>query len=66
MEYREEMMTQNFIREFDSLNNEKVMGIFGCLLYTSDAADDLLCVDLGGRRIIKKKTSQNYKQVSRI
>ena len=28
-----------------------------CLLYTSDAADDLLCVDLGGRRIIKKKTT---------
>ena len=27
----------------------------GCLLYTSDAADDLLCVDIGGRRIIKKK-----------
>ena len=26
-----------------------------CLLYTSDAADELLCVDLGGRRIIKKK-----------
>src|SRR5450756_3098699 len=26
-----------------------------CLLYTSDAADDLLCVDLGGRRIIKQK-----------
>ena len=25
-----------------------------CLLYTSDAADDLLCVDLGGRRIIKQ------------
>src|SRR5665213_4541003 len=24
-----------------------------CLLYTSDAADDLLCVDLGGRRIVK-------------
>ena len=23
-----------------------------CLLYTSDAADDLLCVDLGGRRIL--------------
>src|SRR5659263_634302 len=28
---------------------------WSCLLYTSDAADDLLCVDLGGRRIIKKK-----------
>ena len=26
-----------------------------CLLYTSDAADDLLCGDLGGRRITKKK-----------
>ena len=26
-----------------------------CLLYTSDAADDTPCVDLGGRRIIKKK-----------
>src|SRR5665213_2401943 len=26
------------------------MGIrYHCLLYTSDAADDLLCVDLGGR-----------------
>ena len=32
--------------------------IFSCLLYTSDAADDLHCVDLGGRRIIKKKTSK--------
>src|SRR5450756_1617192 len=30
-----------------------------CLLYTSDAADDLLCVDLGGRRIIKKKKKKN-------
>src|SRR5450756_2593452 len=30
-------------------------GRMGCLLYTSDADDDLLCVDLGGRRIIKKK-----------
>ena len=28
-----------------------------CLLYTSDAADDTPCVDLGGRRIIKKKLS---------
>src|SRR5450756_2864572 len=35
--------------QFDTLRSG------GCLLYTSDAADDLLCVDLGGRRIIKKK-----------
>ena len=27
---------------------------YRCLLYTSDAADDSLRVDLGGRRIIKK------------
>src|SRR5665811_2595942 len=29
-----------------------------CLLYTSDAADDLTRVDLGGRRIIKKKKTK--------
>ena len=28
----------------------------GCLLYTSDAADERSSVDLGGRRIIKKNT----------
>ena len=32
-----------------------------CLLYTSDAADDLLCVDLGGRRIIKKKKKTTHR-----
>ena len=32
-----------------------------CLLYTSDAADERSSVDLGGRRIIKKKTAtQSY------
>src|SRR5450756_1876214 len=30
------------VRMYDKVKN--------CLLYTSDAADDLLCVDLGGRR----------------
>ena len=29
--------------------------LFRCLLYTSDAADERSSVDLGGRRIIKKK-----------
>ena len=33
-----------------------------CLLYTSDAADDLLCVDLGGRRILKKTHHTNTHQ----
>ena len=30
-----------------------------CLIYTSDAADDLLCVELGGRPILKQQT-QTY------
>src|SRR5665811_2266502 len=38
----------NLVIEVDGL-------IHFCLLYTSDAADDLTRVDLGGRRIIKKK-----------
>ena len=29
--------------------------LYTCLLYTSDAADERSSVDLGGRRIIKKK-----------
>ena len=29
--------------------------LMACLLYTSDAADERSSVDLGGRRIIKKK-----------
>ena len=32
-----------------------VKQILPCLLYTSDAADERSSVDLGGRRIIKKK-----------
>ena len=31
---------------------------YTCLLYTSDAADERSSVDLGGRRIIKKKTKK--------
>ena len=33
-----------------------------CLLYTSDAADERSSVDLGGRRILKKKTTQKKKK----
>ena len=44
---------------------------WSCLLYTSDAADERSSVDLGGRRIIKKKKHEHverylqHKQVSR-
>ena len=33
----------------------RLAGAWPCLLYTSDAADERSSVDLGGRRIIKKK-----------
>ena len=33
-----------------------------CLLYTSDAADERSSVDLGGRRIIKKKKNVEMEQ----
>eukprot|EP00825_Cyclidium_porcatum_P000235 TRINITY_DN10012_c0_g1_i2.p2 TRINITY_DN10012_c0_g1~~TRINITY_DN10012_c0_g1_i2.p2 ORF type:complete len:171 (-),score=13.66 TRINITY_DN10012_c0_g1_i2:14-526(-) len=33
-----------------------------CLLYTSDAADDMQCVDLGGRCTIQNRTKYNVKQ----
>eukprot|EP00657_Telonema_sp_P-1_P005440 TRINITY_DN22797_c0_g1_i1.p1 TRINITY_DN22797_c0_g1~~TRINITY_DN22797_c0_g1_i1.p1 ORF type:complete len:126 (-),score=35.10 TRINITY_DN22797_c0_g1_i1:18-395(-) len=50
----------SFSRSFylpDNIKVEKVEAEYkdGCLLYTSDAADDLLCVDLGGLPFIKKK-----------
>ena len=35
-----------------------------CLLYTSDAADERSSVDLGGRRIIKKKKIRNCRETS--
>ena len=35
-----------------------------CLLYTSDAADERSSVDLGGRRIIKKKKSYKTVQIT--
>ena len=34
-----------------------------CLLYTSDAADERSSVDLGGRRIIKKKKKQHTHEI---
>ena len=50
------------LREEDVARHDDVLGDAGpaaeaepCLLYTSDAADERSSVDLGGRRIIKKK-----------
>eukprot|EP00658_Telonema_sp_P-2_P012081 TRINITY_DN14605_c0_g1_i2.p1 TRINITY_DN14605_c0_g1~~TRINITY_DN14605_c0_g1_i2.p1 ORF type:complete len:541 (-),score=81.77 TRINITY_DN14605_c0_g1_i2:16-1638(-) len=48
---------------YSSRDKILIMGADGghiCLLYTSDAADEEDSVDLGGRRIIKKKKRGNY------
>ena len=37
--------------------------IRSCLLYTSDAADERSSVDLGGRRIIKKKNNEDIEWI---
>ena len=41
----------------------KAKQIADCLLYTSDAADERSSVDLGGRRIIKKKTTIEQREI---
>ena len=40
--------------------------VTGCLLYTSDAADERSSVDLGGRRIIKKKKTHDQERRWRL
>ena len=37
-----------------------------CLLYTSDAADERSSVDLGGRRIIKKKKQKDVDAITHM
>ena len=40
-------------------HTDAIVRVDVCLLYTSDAADERSSVDLGGRRIIKKKKKQD-------
>ena len=50
------LVAQELEQEFSEIVFEdKATGAKTCLLYTSDAADERSSVDLGGRRIIKKK-----------
>ena len=46
---------QKVIAETPGAVAKRLTDFFSCLLYTSDAADERSSVDLGGRRIIKKK-----------
>ena len=45
-------ISEEFTKRMLSLS---LLKLVRCLLYTSDAADERSSVDLGGRRIIKKK-----------
>src|SRR5678816_1317060 len=49
-----DIVTGNLLLNF-GVDRFRTMGCKDCLLYTSDAADERSSVDLGGRRIIKKK-----------
>ena len=50
---------QHYVAPLVIQHGQVAIGLYAlCLLYTSDAADDSLRVDLGGRRIIKKKFFQ--------
>src|SRR5678816_3302541 len=49
-----EPMTCGRVSYFEKERRDLVL-LHYCLLYTSDAADERSSVDLGGRRIIKKK-----------
>ena len=40
------------------VQSRRAGAVLHCLLYTSDAADERSSVDLGGRRIIKKKKKE--------
>ena len=42
------------VTEVTPVTSDLSVDLSTCLLYTSDAADDMQCVYLGGRRIIKK------------
>ena len=47
---------QGLVERFELIiNGKEIANAYSCLLYTSDAADERSSVDLGGRRIIKKK-----------
>src|SRR5450756_2358173 len=48
--YQREHYLSHCWTSFVRPDSSRVTGSTLCLLYTSDAADDLLCVDLGGRR----------------
>ena len=58
LQFEEEALIRGMLAAYDTVESE----LPTCLLYTSDAADERSSVDLGGRRTIKKKNSQETTQ----
>ena len=60
--------TKIIICEYYSRINfyNSIIEFYSCLLYTSDAADEEDSVDLGGRRIIKKKKKNEITDTEKI
>ena len=66
---RQEQLTRVALVGYTNVGKSTIMNLLSksdvfaenkfCLLYTSDAADERSSVDLGGRRIIKKKKTNN-------
>ena len=57
-----ERIGKEAIQAIDSAARTVLKLAIACLLYTSDAADERSSVDLGGRRIHKKKTKNKQKK----
>ena len=56
----DEVVSKTKVKVFDLLKKTiRPEFLNSCLLYTSDAADERSSVDLGGRRIIKKKKKRH-------
>ena len=56
-------MTQPLMLALDTCTDLASIALYDCLLYTSDAADERSSVDLGGRRIIKKKKIDHLRRI---
>ena len=59
-------MKYKFRKTFGRNSSFSSESICSCLLYTSDAADERSSVDLGGRRIIKKKNNKDLIRVRSV
>ena len=68
MHFMKELKKVQFKRDVVGFNEAGKIGLLydACLLYTSDAADERSSVDLGGRRIIKKKNKSEQSGYSII